>query len=433
MNEKFNNVIILPTKHIYDIPKFNINDNIIKNVTVSEEKMITKISFPKETEEYEVETDVYEPVMGNFISENTNNPNYMEIYLQNVNANLKVTIKFGIHKYIYRDNLDLKEITSSLNCKFDDTFRISIYKIKTEQDNDSIPVFSININTSTNEIKLCNNLGDFKQTLYEKINNINLLGLYGLLLSVKEDENDVNTGKLVFEEELKKINLLYSIGTMIENNKIVVLMGYLKELKIDTYKFELSSSGFFSNDKYIFLGHKLAIKSSYDYVDAKADGEILDIGVLDYQYGDNNYNSYSYTNSNPFITNEIKYNKNGKHISYTEKIANDILDKYKNGKMTGTLQVGYGDYYYAKTDENNNFIMDNNGNIENGELYGGNPYKPKQLLKVGDIVLPMKYINGIDVPMYKTLNGKPRIFEITSAELKTKGVAKLYLEMEEVT
>lgn len=98
-----------------------------------------------------------------------------------------------------------------------------------------------------------------------------------------------------------------------------------------------------------------------------------------------------------------------------ESISVDIIENYQKGKKRISLKVGYGDYYY-----------------QDGTPYGG-VAGAKKLLQVGDIVQPMQWKNGVDVPFAIKNDGSPVIFEITSAELDASGAPKLTLELLEKT
>lgn len=98
-----------------------------------------------------------------------------------------------------------------------------------------------------------------------------------------------------------------------------------------------------------------------------------------------------------------------------ESISVDIIQNYQKGKKRISLKVGYGDYYY-----------------QDGTPYGG-VAGAKKLLQVGDIVEPMRWKNGVDVPFAIKNDGSPVIFEITSAELDASGAPKLTLELLEKT
>lgn len=128
------------------------------------------------------------------------------------------------------------------------------------------------------------------------------------------------------------------------------------------------------------------------------------------QYGVGNESDVA-LESNELMSFDTKVGK----LTIGESISVDIITNYQKGKKRISLKVGYGDYYY-----------------QDGTPYGG-VAGAKKLLQVGDIVEPMQWKNGVDVPFAIKNDGSPVIFEITSAELDASGAPKLTLELLEKT
>lgn len=126
-------------------------------------------------------------------------------------------------------------------------------------------------------------------------------------------------------------------------------------------------------------------------------------------FGDSKYNIS--IESNEIMSTNTKID----NTKICEHISNNIIQNYQKGKKRISLKVGYGDYYY-----------------QDGTPYGG-VAGAKKLLQVGDIVEPMQWKNGVDVPFAIKNDGSPVIFEITSAELDASGAPKLTLELLEKT
>lgn len=113
---------------------------------------------------------------------------------------------------------------------------------------------------------------------------------------------------------------------------------------------------------------------------------------------------------NPMLTNlTVRTDLNNKKVS--QVIAENILNKFKNGKQTASMTVNCEDYFDSL-----------------GAKVIGTGME-RQTLQAGDYVLP--YIQA-DIPLAKHKDGTPKKFEITSAEFEYEGRPKKHLKMVEV-
>lgn len=140
--------------------------------------------------------------------------------------------------------------------------------------------------------------------------------------------------------------------------------------------------------------------------------------------------------------------------------AQNILDKYKNGRQTinnMTCFITKEGYYFAKDFAGGNYENDlNNPANRTYKTLSGSTEESNITIEIGDIVCPMRLIRkaytpytyidsfgikneiamwtNIEEPISKYADGKPRVFEVTSSEIeRSGGMHRQHLKMREVT
>lgn len=100
---------------------------------------------------------------------------------------------------------------------------------------------------------------------------------------------------------------------------------------------------------------------------------------------------------------------NGEPI--TKHLASNVLREYSNGKETVSILCSIDKYY----DKNGNLVID--------------PSTNNAVFKVGDIVIPMDYINGKEVPLSKYKDGSEKSFMVVAVRYKDSGVVYQKLQL----
>lgn len=218
-----------------------------------------------------------------------------------------------------------------------------------------------------------------------------------VVMSTTDGELYYEDKKDVFNSEPYENEEYYSLD--------IVFMGEIVEIKANG----VGHSGRASQSAGV-AGGPFTLKGTYEKhivknVEVTVYGNTIGIDVTDGSITyikDSNGNIVEGSGSKPYSLNgnellQDSATRSGKAV--TERIAGDVLEKYKNGKETATLLCDIADYY----DENHKLI-----NIKGS----------KMSFALHDKVIP--YVlgaDGIDVPMSRKQDGSPKVFEVVGTNI----------------
>ena len=429
-------VVIIPSKHIYGNPTYNTTNNIINGIEFEEsylneiENSIVYTSnqlFCYDGRTYignnsGVNDSIYDVYGDIFDTESWFQFNF-EIDLNKINAlflknidDIGITLEANCKNYIYNSSSGFKEdtypeTTNSIKLNYTDVTipyhaysdqLIGINAFNASIENNILKIRTQIIKNADRGSAIIQNrnyslfyIQDFKFIIYKTFYNTKKTSKnIGVKSNISLESNELlsnNTFQSKFPyNEITYHNILstnqrqlYVTSSRPVESDLSVKVSYYQSIEEPKYTtFTLSKNAIESTKVLIGLSESL--------------GEIIEITPQ-------KDSTYIYDKS-------ILWNSENA-ITIGEYISNNIIDNYKKGKKRINIQVGYGDYYY-----------------DDGSPYGGEA-GAKKLLQVGDIVQPMQWKNGEDVPFAINKDGTPMIFEITSAELDTNGAPKLFLQL----
>lgn len=437
------NPIIIPSKHIYGQPTYNTYNNIINNVEWEENKLnnqvtvygdqkkvtlFTVTNYPDKKATYMNGTTPIEFYGYSEFSSDYNNSeindfaNTTTLLGTAPDQYFKTTVDFDLTNMIISENF-LSDLQLSFGLEF------FAYKPIYDDSGTEVGQFLYGTNYSSY-------IYDTKKTQrdYLKIENARI-------------ENNVLFLDIIVAYKLLTMPISYSVslyGVNYKSNYYKKLTGTKTDIILEknellsadtkTSKYNYNPITYHNelglNERKLYVTSKLPVASditirvSYysisqepNYIDLTINkgsnkSQTISISLLQI-YGDISDITPKYDETYGYYYGFVWSDENVYSIG--EIIANNIISNYNKGKKRINLKVGYGDYYYA-----------------DGTPYGGTSGK-KKLLQVGDLVQPMQYKNGKDVPFITKKDGSPMIFEITNAELDTNGAPKLSLQLLEKT
>lgn len=434
------NPIIIPSKHIYGNITYNTSNNIINGISYKETNLIKQSGQYNDEKNITLITCETDPGKQMSIGDISwvGDSTYTEVWNDtnyNIFANdttietieektfYKTTVNFDLYNYIVYDNF-IYDVGFLLN--------IDIMGIKSLYSNDGQFIayraydteqktYIYNINYEKYGIKIINPRIE---------NNILYVDVYALKSNPNADVDNPDRLPLSYTIQL------FGKNYKKDNNNVIKKFGNDISYEIENNELLSNTTGFKLESNYVYISSVIyQTKKTYKITTSKnVESDIIATikisnnteTTLTIPKGQKNSQTIDFEDTNTELSiikitpqfdnyyiydiNILQYNR-----PIGDYIANNIIENYKNGKKRISIQVGYGDYYYA-----------------NGTPYGGENGK-KKLLEVGDIVQPMQWKNNQDIPFAIKKDGSPMIFEITSAELDTNGAPKLFLELLEKT
>lgn len=421
--------IIIPSINIYGEPKSSTNNNIINSVEFEEEQIYKKTNeFFNISASINGQDSIYSSNYKNTFNENVEIVNY-----EKKTFGTELDHWFDVFKYFELSiNLDKKTIYEDIDLGISTNYKSKNWDVIEQPSKDIIE--NNYLNETYSEIpELKSYIGDVEDfesfveltsdivtypsvcTLAFKTNTkkSNSVTVFLRLYSAKT--KGTYKERIFFNYNISLQGKVLDIST--KNNYI----GNEDKYKIETNELMSNTTNYFQDysekvklvvidDKNIYFELKDGKPNTIGDINCVGKWGIVPDIFSEIKIGETRSptKSFSLPHTYEFIKAEIDKKQ-------TELIANNIIENYSKGKKSIKMKVGYADYYY-----------------EDGTAYGGINGK-KQILQFGEIVKPMKYKNGKDIPMSIKKDGSARIFEITSSEVSTKGAPYVNLQLIEKT